>query len=445
MEIKLHPGQSQIYKDLFVDKSCRHSVAVCSRGWGKSVFGAVSATTACIELLQLDRSVPNKNVAIIAPTYTQVVDIYYPLLAYQLGLESMCLKSSRDLGRFWFPNEVQLRLVSYEAVERLRGLGFYFIVNDEVSSWTKGLGLKETWQGIIQPCISTRWSPERARVYGASSPGRSLTISTPKGYTFLYDMAHYHEKDDEWKSYHFDYTSSPYLDPDEIERIKHTIDPLEFNREYLASFEESGNRLFYCFDRKKHVKALPYFTVEDGKKEDVHIAIDFNVGLMCSTAWAIRGNQAHCLDEFKGHPDTEQLCVAIKGRYPGHKIFCYPDPSGNSRKTSAATGTTDFSILRSHGFTVLARTAAPKIVDSVQAVNRKLLTAAGEIDAYFSPNCTGVITSMERTAWVENNPDTAAIDKSEGVEHYSDGVRYFFEYKWPVMAGTKRVARGFGF
>jgi hypothetical protein len=64
---------------------------------------------------------------------------------------------------------------------------------------------------------------------------------------------------------------------------------------------------------------------------------------------------------------------------------------------------------------------------------------------YVHPRCTGVITSLERTKWVDKNPDTATIDKSEGVEHYSDGIRYAMEYLFPVNAGGKRTVRGFNF
>ena len=81
-----------------------------------------------------------------------------------------------------------------------------------------------------------------------------------------------------WKSFHFDYTTSPFLDPDEIERLRHTIDPLEFNQEYKASFEDSGLSVFYNFNRKIHVRN----DLEDFKDdEDVHIGIDFNVGKLC--------------------------------------------------------------------------------------------------------------------------------------------------------------------
>ena len=448
MDIDLHEAQSEVFRDLFVDQTCRHAVVVASRGFGKSFLAAVAGKVATTELLELHPNVPNKNVYIIAPTYSQVTDIYYPLLKYQLGAGQYAVKDSRDLGIFWYPNDVILRLVSFEAVERLRGTGAYFVVNDEISSWTRGITAKEAWQGIIQPCISTRWSRKRAKAYRAKAPGRSLTISTPKGYNFLHEMYSYESIDPDWKSYHYDYTTSPFLDEEEIEKIRHTIDPLEFNREYKATFEDSGNNVFYCFDRKLHVsKDVPPFMKPEGKHpgEDVHVSIDFNVGIQASTAWAIRGNQAHGIEEFKGHPDTETLAQTLAERFKGHKIYAYPDPSGKARKTSAAVGVTDFSILKKHGIQVLARSKAPPIVDSVNAVNRKLKTASGNVDVYIRPECKGTIQSLERTTWVDRNPDLAVIDKSEGIEHFSDGTRYFFEYKWPVQNGTSRAKRGFGF
>lgn len=449
MQVRLHNAQAKVFRALFVECLCRHAVVVASRGFGKTYVGSIAATNAVGELMKLPSYVPNKIVYIIAPTYSQVIDIYWPILAHQIGLIHLCTKYSKDQGTFWFPGEVVLKLVSYEAIERIRGTGAYFVVLDEVSSWKHGVGFKEAWQSIILPCIATRWSPQQALAVGAPSAGRSLTISTPYGYNFLYDMYNYQEVDEDFLSFHFDYHASPFLDPNEIEKLKRTTDPLKFAREYLASFEDSGNSVFYCFDRKTHVTAslAPLVKPVEGKHtgEDVHVAIDFNVGLQCSSVWVIRGGQLHCLDEFKGHPDTETLAKVIASKYLGHKIYAYPDPSGKARKTSAVVGVTDFSILRSHGITVLARNKAPGLVDSVAAVNRMLKTAAGDVNMYVHPRCEGTIQSLERTAWVENNPDIAVIDKSQGVEHFSDGIRYITEYLYPVTNSTKPVVRGFKF
>ncbi len=278
MNINLHKGQSKVFHDLFVKKDHRFSVVCASRGWGKSYFASACGTNAIMELLNLPESVPNKNVYLIAPTYDQVTDIYWPILSYDFNLDSIAIKASRDVGRFIFPRNVELRLVSFEAIERLRGKGAYLCVLDEISSWKSP---KDAWEAIIQPVVITRWSEQNAKRYGAKSPGRTLTISTPKGYNFLYDMYNFHENDSRWKSYHFDYKSSPYLDINEIEKIKHNIDPQRWASEYLASFVDSGNSVFYCFDRKKHVRKdlEPFFPAENGHAgENVHVAIDFNVG-----------------------------------------------------------------------------------------------------------------------------------------------------------------------
>jgi len=441
-DIQLHEKQSEVIRDLFVEKNCRYAVVNAARGFGKSYLAATAAIIAVQELMDLDLDVPNKNVALIAPTYSQAVDIYFPLIAWQLGMEDYADKSSKAAGTFWFPNNVQLKLWSYEASQRMRGTGQYFVVADEVTSWKgAGMNLKESWESIIQPCVSTRWSPMNAKKLGANA-GRALIISTPSGYDYFFEMYNRQDTDKDWKSYHYTYADSPFLDEEEIERVKLTLDPLKFAREYTASFEDSGNNVFYTFNRKEHVdKSLPPF--ED--KEDVHVAIDFNVGIMASVIFAIRGNQVHILDEMQGHPDTETLAGALKAKYGDHRITAYPDPSGRARKTSAAVGVTDFRILETHGILTRAHTKAPPIIDSVAAVNKKFKNANGDIDMLVHPRCVNTVRSLERTQWVESNPDSATIDKKEGVEHWTDALRYAVEYLYPIRAGTKVVNKGFNF
>jgi len=189
-----------------------------------------------------------------------------------------------------------------------------------------------------------------------ANPGKALIISTPSGYDYFYEMYNRQDSDTDWKSYTYTYQDSPFLDEEEIERVKLTLDPLKFAREYTASFEDSGNNVFYTFNRKDHIdKGLPDF--EAG--EDVHVAIDFNVGIMASVIFALRGNQIHILDEMQGHPDTETLARTLAEKYKGHKIISYPDPSGRARKSSAAVGTTDFSILQGNGISTRAHESSP--------------------------------------------------------------------------------------
>jgi hypothetical protein len=375
---------------------------------------------------------------LICPTYQQACDIYFPLLAHTLGLDEYSEKNSLASGTFWFPGNVKLKLWSYEASERMRGSGQYFVVADEVEDWTGNPGLKESWESVIQPTMTTRW------------PGnhKALIIGTPKGYSHFYDMTNYGSTDERWKHFHYTYRDSPFLSADEIERTKRLIDPIKFQREYEASFEDSGARVFYTFDRKKHVTAdLPYFTCDTNSKEDVHVAIDFNIGIMAAVVFAVRAGQVHILEDMQNVLDTESLAKKLKSQFKdkGHRVFAYPDPAGRARKTSAVAGATDFSILESFGILCRAHRAAPPIVDSVAAVNRKFLNANGDVDMYVHPRAEHTIKSLERTVWMENNPNTAQISKSDNIEHWTDALRYAIEYLFPVRSGTKSVSKGFMF
>ena len=446
MQIKLHRAQSEPIKWLFESKkpedfSLRYAVLVGSRGIGKSYCAGAAVALAVGELERLDVSVPNKNIAILCGSYQQVIDIYYPLLAYQFGLEARALKASHSQGKFIFPNGTEVKCWSSEAFERIRGSGQYLIVGDEMPTWnTPNSDLKNAWSSVLEPAIVTRWSPQKARELGAPSAGRALLPSTPMGKDFYYELAQRMHEDPRWKTFQYSYRDAPHLPQEEIEALKRHTDPIKFAREYEASFEDSGLRVFYTFDRATHIKTdLPYF--EEG--ETVHCAIDFNIMLNCTSFCAIRGNQLHVLDEHRGSANTEELAEVIHKRFPKdkYKVICYPDPAGRQRRTSAAIGTTDFSILKEKGFTVLARQSSPAIVDSVAAVNRKLMNAKGEVDMYISSNCRGVIDSFDRTTWLENRPENAIIDKEQGVEHYSDGIRYLVEYLWPINFSRPYIAK----
>ncbi len=458
--VDLHRAQSPVFREMFMaDNRTRYGTVAASRGFGKSVLGGAAVSQVVGELTQLPPYIPNKNIVVAAPTYSQVTDIFYPMLAYQFGLEDWSTKSSRADGYFEFNNAVKVKLVSGEAIERLRGTGIYFLLVDELTSFNMKEAAKlDMWESILQPCITTRWSPKRAADYSAQTgmdvnPGKALFISTTKGFDTFYDL-HNRGGSDGWKSWSYDYRSSPYIDAAEVEAAAKSMDQIRFNREYMAKFEDSGNSIFYMFDR--NVNVVPDDCIVVHPEEPLHIAIDFNVTKQHSSVWAIRGIYAICVDYIQGSADTEQLCATIHGRYvtpqrEAGKIYTYPDPAGRARKTSATVGSTDFTIIESFGFRTLAHSGHPAIVDSVAAVNGKLkcadnpiTKAPGKSTMFFMRKCKPVIESVAKTVWVDNNQDTAMIDKSLGNEHYSDGIRYFTEYNWPIKS-KRHVKRGFGF
>lgn len=170
---------------------------------------------------------------------------------------------------------------------------------------------------------------------------------------------------------------------------------------------------------------------------------------MCATIAVERSSKVYVLDEMIGAPNTEEWCKRIWRKYgQTNPIAVFPDPTGNSNKTSATSGTTDFSIIQNlrneyeWRMQLFAKKASPKIVDSVAAVNKMLMNADGYESIYIHAECINTIKSLERTVWLDNNPNTAIIDKKQDIEHMSDALKYYLDYRFPAVTKVRGVAVG---
>jgi len=393
----------------------RFKVMASGRRVGKSYLAAVAAYNHCLEE-------PGRRALIIGPTVSMIRESIWTTLKSLVHPDHINGYPREIDLEIRFINGSKITLKGFDRPDSLRGISPSptFIVLDEFA-FIKQNAFTE----VILPMTSD--PQRRASVF---------VISTPKGITNDFYKLWVKGQEDKtglWKSWQF---TAENVRPDmkeEIELARVTMDEKSFNQEYCATFNNTGDAVFYNFNRNIHVtnNLLP---IEEG--EPIHISIDFNVKIMASTVWCHRGNQLHAMDEFYGNADTHQLIRSIKGRYKNRDIICYPDASGRAMKTSAATGTTDFSILRNAGFKVLARSKQPPLVDSVNAVNALLKDAKGNTRLYFNKDKTPrTIASVETTTWKEGfttGMDNAIIDKSKGVEHFSDGVRYICEYLYPI-------------
>jgi len=445
MELNLHKAQSETVKHLFgkgSDEEARATVLTMSRGAGKSLLASIVAAKGVEKLLEMPPEVLNKRVFIVGPTWSQTVSIYMPYLVGLLGLDYYANKYQAHTGKFWFGkhNDVTLELASAESIARLRGLGAYLVVTDEMTSWE--VDVKEAFEGVLNPMQTTRWP----------NAWKQLNISTPMGHDYFYELSLNEEKDPRWKTITAPYQDIPHIDQEEIQRAKATMDPVVFAREYECSFEGSSNKVFYMFNRKEHIdrnlQDFVYIEATKDKSEEkevVYCGIDFNINIQACIFFAIRGKEVHVLNELKGAPNTEELARYITGLYPKRKIVAYPDPSGKSGKTSAAVGTSDFSILEKAGITVIAKNAAPAVIDSVAAVNSMLKNANGDIHIKIHPKCENLIRDLERASWLDK-PDKAILDKRGDNDcHFADALRYPIDYLFPVRQQRAKVSRGFGF
>ena len=71
----------------------------------------------------------------------------------------------------------------------------------------------------------------------------------------------------------------------------------------------------------------------------------------------------------------------------------------------------------------------PPIAERVNAVNRLLLTASGDVRMYIDPKCKHLIDSLEKVVYKPGGRD---IDKTGNVEHSADALGYPIHRRFPV-------------
>ena len=239
----------------------------------------------------------------------------------------------------------------------------------------------------------------------------------------------------QWHSWQFPTITSPFIPKAEIDAARKDMDEKSFRQEFLASFESMSGRVYYAFDRKEHIA-----NVEFNPKLPIWVGMDFNIDPMSTVIFQPQPNgQVWAIDEIvQVSSNTDDICAELEKRYYKYQnqVTIYPDPAGSARQH--ARGESDLDIIREHGFKrIKVRRQHSAVADRVNAVNRLLKTASGEIRLYINPRCKHLIDSFEQTLYIPGSRD---VDKSLGVEHSADAAGYCIELEFPLR---KFVPAGF--
>ena len=394
--IRLHPAtQYSVYSD-----PARFKVLVAGRRMGKSYL------LLAIMLRQALRYA-RQNVLYVAPTRGQAKDIMWDLLK---GVARPYLSGppmETEL-RVEFVNGSRITLFGAEAADRKRGPGYDLVCFDEFSDMDPRI-----WHEVIRPALADR-------------KGSAVFCGTPKGFDHFHDLYVQAGDLDDWQRFSFTTLDGGRVDSQEIEAARAQMSERQFRQEFLASFEAMEGRVYYAFDRAHSV--LEDVTDTGG---ELHVGMDFNVAPMCAVVMVRAGDQWHVIDELVlMHSNTVEMCQEIQSRYPNRSVTVYPDPSGRARKTSAPVGQTDFSIIRDHGFRLVAGKNAPPVADRVNELNAVLCNADGVRRLFAAPKCRETIKALEGLTYKEG---TSQPDKSLGLDHITDALGYAIHELEPLV------------
>jgi hypothetical protein len=394
----LHKKQMEVYRS-----PARFKVVVAGRRWGKTQLAKVS-------LIKFARK-KRRLVWYVAPSYRMAKQIMWPELVESIP-RAWVKKYNETILTITLVNGTRIELKGADNPDSLRGVGIHYLVMDEVQDIDP-----EAWKKVLRPTL-------------ASTGGHALFIGTPKAYNFLHELWSIGQKESAraWESWQFPTITSPFIPLEEIEAAREDMDDKSFKQEFEASFETMSGRVYYPFDRKIHsAKALEFNPVLP-----IWVGQDFNIDPMSSVIFQKqRDGTLWAIDEISlPNSNTQELCDELEKRYWRYldQIVIYPDPAGAYR--GHQRGESDLDIFRERGFKKQKyRKKHPPVADRVNAVNRLLQTASGQVRLLIDPRCKKFIEALEQTLY---KPGGREVDKTSGTEHSADAGGYCIELEFPL-------------
>jgi hypothetical protein len=395
--IRLTKPQSTVWRG-----KTRFKVLVCGRRFGKTYLA--------LTWLLAQAGAKKGMYYYIAPSYVAAKSIAWRLLK-ELSDGHYQSKNEGELF-IELANGSVIQLKGAENRDGLRGVSIAGCVLDEAAFMAQ-----EVWTEVVSPATSDQLAPV-------------MFISSPSGYNWFKDLYDYASagKDENWQAWSYTTEQGGNVDPHEIEAARRELPERTFKQEYLASFQTLSNRVYSYFDRIHNVDAD---APDPADFAELYIGIDFNVTPISAVVCIKTVDQLHCIDEVCiDNSNTMELAAEIKARYPRHKIRAYPDPAGRARKTSAAGGVTDFTILEQAGFRVIAPKKAPAVADRINEVQAMLCTADGTRRLFVHPRCTELIKGLDGMTYKK---DTSQPDKTLGLDHITDALGYLVHSEFPIV------------
>lgn len=407
----LHRAQAEVYND-----ETRFQVVVAGRRFGKT-------TLSLLRLLKVATQKKGALVWYVAPTYGMAREIMWVKLKRAIPVNWVA-HVHETLLKITLKNGSVISLKGADRPDTLRGVGLDYIVLDEFQDMRKGV-----WDEVLRPTLAT-------------TQGGALFIGTPKSFNHFHKLYEKGQKQKrrkhgrEWKSWQFPTIMSPFVPTAEIEQAREDLDPRTFRQEFEATFETMSGRVYYPFDRKKHLGKYPF-----NPKLPIWIGQDFNIDPMSSVIVQPQPNgELWVVDELVlFNSNVTEVCDVLEQRYWRYlkQIEIYPDPAGTSR--SHARGESALDIFRQRGFgRIYHRKKHPFVQDRVNSVNAKLYSATGSITLRVNESCKNMVDAFEQVIYKEGSTE---IDKSLNKEHIADALGYVVEYRFPIkdykMMGLK--------
>lgn len=437
-ELQLYSPHS---KQLDFHKSkARFLVAAWGRQSGKSTAGVN-------HLLKEAWENANTRYWFVSPTYAQARVMYRRLEAMLWNCRDAVLKKNQTELRIKMINNSEIRFVSGDAPDSLRGETLNGVIIDEVRDQHA-----ELWPMVIRPMLTT-------------TKGWAKFISTPAGFDHFYDLAKLAQTDKDWAFMSAPSTANPLFTSEEFEAAQKSMSESQFAQEILAEFRDlTAGRAYMFFGEHNYSEECPWMA---GKLwspyHPIVVGMDFNLSPMAWTIGQMSADRWWWFDEIHlSNSHTQEAAIVLRDkilalkdqgyRAPQDLILC-GDATGKATQRTSNQSDYDIvkSVLKCAGLSFSDETpeANPSVKDRVNAVNAKLKGADGSVSMWIHPTyCRNLVRDLERVVWKPGA--NLMLDQSRDVTltHASDSIGYPIHKLTPIkgvrsIGQTRIIQRSF--
>lgn len=410
MTLKLLPHQFELIKD----ETTKILGLVSGFGAGKTYAVARKAV-----ILALKN--PGCDGIVTEPNFPLLTQILIPELKLALTEFGIAYEYKAGDSIFYFKiNGLESRMIckSMESYERLIGVNAAYVIMDEFDTAKSEVA----YSAYIKLLGRIR----------AGNTRQMVIVSTPEGYRAMYRIF-IEEESPEKRLIRAKTTDNYHLPMDYIETMRSQYPP-ELIEAYLnGEFTNLTSGTVYT----QYDRTMNDTSIDDDSVSDLHIGIDFNVSAMSAVVCIIKDMKCYAVDELIGLFDTPELVSTLEERYAGRRVYVYPDAAGDARKSVQAS-TSDIKLLRQAGFTVIADSRNPGIMDRVNGLNSMFCNAVGERRMFVNTvKCKKLTKSLEQQAY---DDATKLPDKKNGHDNNGiDALGYLVSKKFPLKFTRRKI------
>jgi len=416
--LRYHPDQLRLWQS-----QCRFLIVPAGRRSGKTELAKRKLVLALLETMLVPRPWADPRFFAGAPTRDQAKRIWWQDLKAMVPKTWVAGIAETDLciRTRW---GAELWVVGLDVPARIEGVGWDGCVVDELANVQAN-----AWEANIRPALADRrgWA-WLIGVPDMDSPGQ---VQYEK-------LANYAKggNSPEWGC--FTWPSADIVPPAEVESARQSMDPRTFEQEFLGKFVLAGGRAFPDFDEAVHVKPVVY-----DPSLPLCWTLDFNVNPFCTLIGQMRDGDFRVIHEFD-IPDirTNIMCDVFidfcrENKWDTRNVMIFGDPTGGLRKTSDQ-GTTDWQIvrnaLRECNFDFRVRASTRSIKDGINAVNAKLMSAAGVVHVSINQQAKRLIGDLRSALWPSDMKE----------QHAAAAFRYWIEREAPVRTNVQPAPIQYG-